>query len=77
MNAGKSSCGGVEHYYSVLFNKSCRVTTVSGRFSGIAEGSFGWSTLTCVRLGSGGHGNELGTVTFSLITHGRSDSWEQ
>lgn len=53
MNAGKSSWGGVEHYYSVLFNKGCRVSAVSGSFAGIAEGNSSWGTLTCVRLGGG------------------------
>ena len=53
MNAGKS-CGGMDCYYSVLFNKGCRVSAVSGGFAGIAEGNFSWGTLTCVRLGGGG-----------------------
>lgn len=45
MNAGKSSCGGMECYYSVLFNKDCRVIAVCGSFAGIAEHNSSWGTL--------------------------------
>lgn len=45
MNAGKSSCGGMECYYSVLFNKDCRVSAVSGSFVGISEHNSSWGTL--------------------------------
>lgn len=37
MNAGKSSCGGVERYYSVLFDKGCGVSFVFVSFCGLLE----------------------------------------
>lgn len=45
MNAGKSSCSGMECYYSLLFNKDRRVSVVCGSFVGIAEHNSSWGTL--------------------------------